>query len=151
MKNSKSSFFERLTGSTDARNKIEIDDSLDLQEEVSAITKQEDDAELAIDMYQTPTEIIVRTMVAGVKPEDLQVSIGRDIITIKGARSSHHEVSEKDFFAKELYWGSFTRTIMLPSEVDADNAEAVEKHGLLTIKLPKIEKDKTKSLKIKSM
>jgi len=122
-----------------------------LEEEKIIATKQDDEAELAIDMYQTPTDIIIRTMVAGVKPEDLQVSIGRDMITLKGSRSMQHEISEKDFFARELYWGSFTRTMMLPAEVDADNAEAIEKHGLLTIKLPKIAKDKTKSLKIKSI
>lgn len=151
MKNSKSSFFERLTGSADARNKIEIDDMSEDTDSSVITPKQDDEAELAVDMYQTPTEIIVRTMVAGVKPEDLQVSIGRDMITIKGSRNTHHEVSDKDFFAQELYWGSFTRTIMLPTEVDADSAEAVEKHGLLTIKLPKIAKDKTRSLKIKSM
>lgn len=151
MKNTKSSFFERLTGSTDARNKIDADEIVDLSEEAIPPEKREEEAELAVDMYQTPTEIIVRTMVAGVKPEDLQVSIGRDMITLKGSRSSHHEVDEKDFFARELYWGSFTRTIMLPAEVDADSAEAIEKHGLLTIKLPKIEKDKTKSLKVKSI
>lgn len=150
MKHGKTSFFERLTGSTDAAGKEHEENLIDVTEESFTSTKQEE-AELAVDMYQTPSEIILKTMVAGVKPEDLQVSIGRDMVTIKGSRSLQHEISEKDFFARELYWGSFTRTIMLPAEVDADSAEAVEKHGLLTIKMPKIEKDKTKNLKVKSM
>lgn len=146
MKNSKTSFFEKLTGvSKDEPEPMEIKGLAKSGED--SITE----AELAIDMYQTPTEIFVKTMVAGVKPEDLLVSISRDMITIKGTRSMHHEVTDGDFFTQELYWGSFTRTIMLPEEVDADNAEAVEKHGLLTIKLPKIEKERTKSLKVRSI
>lgn len=150
MKNSKSSFFERLTGSTDARSKIEeYEEEDNFIEDVTPAIPEE--AELAVDMYQTPTEIILKTMVAGVKPEDLHISIGRDMVTLKGSRSVQSQVNEKDFFARELYWGSFARTIMLPAEVDADSAEAVEKHGLLTIKLPKIAKDKTKTLKVKSM
>jgi HSP20 family protein len=150
MKHGKTSFFERLTGSTDAIDKEKEDASFDTTEDTVLSSRQEE-AELAVDMYQTPSEIILKTMVAGVKPEDLQVSIGRDMVTIKGSRSLQHEIHEKDFFAKELYWGSFTRTIMLPAEVDADSADAIEKHGLLTIKMPKIEKDKTKNLKVKSM
>ncbi|MEI6296057.1 MAG: Hsp20/alpha crystallin family protein [bacterium] len=150
MKNNKekTSFFERLTGSKES--KIKPIENID--EEYSITTDNTpEDAELALDMYQTPTEIIVRTMVAGVKPEDLQVSIGREMITIRGNRSMTNEVGDSDFFTQELYWGSFTRTITLPQEVDVDNAEAIEKHGLLTIKLPKILKEKSKSLKIKSV
>ena len=73
------------------------------------------------------------------------------MVTIKGTREMHSEISEGDFFAQELYWGSFTRSIMLPAEVDADAAEAIEKHGLLTIRLPKIIKEKSKSLRVRSI
>ena len=148
MKNNKSSFFERLTGSKNAKEKVEIETIDDFENEIE---KAPEEAELAIDMHQTPTEIIVRTMVAGVKPEDLQISISREMITIKGSRSVERESKEGDFFTQELYWGSFARTIMLPQEVDADNAEAIEKHGLLTIRLPKILKEKAKSLRVKSI
>lgn len=150
MKKNKTSFFERLTGSTRAR---ENERYIEEREEdfVEKYETQPEEAELAVDMYQTPTEIVIKTMIAGVKPEDLQVSITREMITIKGTRGAHHEISDGDFFAQELYWGSFTRTIMLPQEVDADNAEAVEKHGLLTVRLPKIIKEKSKTLKVRSI
>ena len=148
MKNNKASFFERLTGNTKVQDKTEFENKKNFEENTPGEVL---DAELAIDMYQTPTEIIVKTMVAGVKPEDLTVSISREMITVKGSREMHHEITDGDVFTQELYWGSFSRTIMLPEEVDADNAEAVEKHGLLTIRLPKIQKERTKSLKVRSI
>ena len=106
--------------------------------------------ELAVDVYQTPTHIIVKAMIAGVRPDDLDVSITRDLVTIRGKRERAHEGSNGDFFFQELYWGSFTRSIVLPQEVDLEDAEASEKHGLLTIKLPKLDKGRQAKLKIKS-
>ncbi|MBI2048010.1 MAG: Hsp20/alpha crystallin family protein [Parcubacteria group bacterium] len=108
------------------------------------------EGQLTIDMYQTPDEIVIQTMVAGVKPEDLNVSIGRDMVTLKGKRESQKNVNDEDFFYKELYWGSFSRTILLPHEVDVDQADASEKNGLLTLRLPKIDKARQTKLKIKS-
>ena len=84
-------------------------------------------------------------MIAGVKPEDLDVSITRDMVTIKGKREESREVAENDYFYKELYWGSFSRTILLPQEIEPEEAQAVEKHGLLTIHLPKVDKKKWRS------
>ena len=140
MKNTKSSFFERLTGSADARNKIEIDESIDfLEEEKIIATKQDDEAELAIDMYQTPTDIIIRTMVAGVKPDDLELSITRDTITIRGEREENRNIDEDNYFAKELYWGKFSRTFPLPMEVEPEEVDATERHGLVTIKIKKVD------------
>ncbi len=149
MKNNKISFFEKLTGNTSARKKpVEVEHEDELN---NRIIEEPQEAELAIDMYQTPTEIIIKTMVAGVKPEDLQIAITREMVTIKGTREVHNDLSDGDFFAQELYWGSFTRSVMLPQEVDSENAEAVERHGLLTIKLPKIIKERSKTLKVKSV
>ena len=85
-----------------------------------------------MDVYQSPDEIVVEAMIAGVKPEDLDVSITRDMVTIKGKREESREVAENDYFYKELYWGSFSRTILLPQEIEPEEAQAVEKHGLLT-------------------
>ena len=108
------------------------------------------EGQLMVDMYQAPDEIVIQTMVAGVKPEDLNVSIGRDMVTIKGKRESQKNVNDEDFFYKELYWGSFSRTILLPHEVDVDASDASEKNGLLTLRLPKIDKARQAKLKIKS-
>ncbi len=109
------------------------------------------EAELTVDLYQTPTDIIVQTMVAGVQPDNLSITITRDMITIKGKREENQSINSENYYVQELYWGSFSRTISLPEEVDPEGAEAVEKHGLLIIKLPKINKDKETKLKIKSI
>jgi HSP20 family protein len=108
------------------------------------------DGQRAVDMYQTPTDIVIKTMVAGVKPEDLDISITRDMVTIHGKRMELYEVTDNDFFHKELYWGSFSRTIILPAEVEIEEAEAAEKHGLLTLILPKIDKNRQSKLKVRT-
>lgn len=118
---------------------------------VEALEPEEEEAgELAVDVYQTPTHIIIKAMIAGVRPEDLDVSITRDMVTMRGRRERHTEGTAGDFYFQELYWGTFTRTIMLPQEVDMEGAEATEKHGLLTIKLPKLDKGRQAKLKVKS-
>ena len=89
-------------------------------------------------------------MVAGVRPEDLDIAITRDMVTIKGTREAANEVTEDNFFFKELYWGSFTRTIVLPQEIEVEEAEAVEKHGLLIIRLPKVDKGRQTKLRVKT-
>ena len=147
----KKSFFERLTGI------IKVDDENSDQEIAEHLEEELDEMEsetegqLAVDMYQTPTEIVLKTMVAGVKPEDLDIAITRDMITIKGKREETRDFSDDDFFHRELYWGSFSRTIILPQEVEVEDAEAINKNGLLTIKLPKLDKNRQAKLKVKSM
>lgn len=112
--------------------------------------EEEEAGELAVDVYQTPTHIIIKAMIAGVRPEDLDVSITRDMVTIRGKRERHTESTADDFFFQELYWGAFARTIVLPQEVEIEEAEATEKHGLLIIKLPKLDKGRQAKLKVKS-
>ena len=115
------------------------------------IEEEGEEAQLTIDVYQTPTEIIVKSIVAGVKPDDLSISITRDMVTIKGKREENREVVDDEYFYKELYWGSFSRTVMLPQEVNPEEAEAIEKHGLLIIRLPKLDKEKQTKLKVRSI
>lgn len=112
--------------------------------------EEEPAGELAVDVYQTPTHIIIKAMIAGVKPEDLDVSITRDMVTIRGKRERHTEGTAGDFFFQELYWGAFSRTIVLPQEVEIEEADATEKHGLLTVRLPKLDKGRQAKLKVKS-
>lgn len=90
-------------------------------------------------------------MVAGVKPEDLELSIARDIITIRGKREENRNIDEENYFAKELYWGKFSRTISLPAEVEPEEVEATEKHGLITVKIKKVDKEKKNTVKVKSI
>ncbi|MCW9054372.1 MAG: Hsp20/alpha crystallin family protein [Candidatus Pacebacteria bacterium] len=162
----KPSFFERLTGATSiddyeddifdeevapaprkARHiEIELEDEEKGDEEGRWI---EEEGQLSVDVYQTADQIIIKAIVAGVRPDHLDVSITRDMVTIKGKREEAKEVTEENYFYKELYWGSFARTILLPQEIEPESAEANEKHGVLTIKLPKIDKDRETKLKVK--
>lgn len=154
--NKRRGFFERLTGSVRAgEDNGEESKKLAMKKNGKDIgnwiEEEDEDAELTVDVYQTPTDIIVQTMVAGVRPEDLELTIARDMITIKGKREESRTVDEENYFTKELYWGTFSRTILLPQEIDPEEAEATEKHGLLTVKLPKIDKEKKTSVKVKSI
>lgn len=150
----KKGFFEKIKGIMNVGNKEvidqESDELLDEEQKEENILNDEEEGQLAVDMCQTPTEIIIKTMVAGVRPEDLDIAITRDMVTIRGKRMESYEADENDFFHKELYWGSFSRTIILPAEVEIEEAEASEKHGLLTLILPKIDKNRQSKLKVRS-
>jgi HSP20 family protein len=108
------------------------------------------EGQLPVDVYQTASEIVIRTFIAGVRPDEMNVSISRDMVTIEGSREERATVSENDYFHHELFWGSFTRTILLPQEVDVENSSAGAKDGLLTIILPKLDKARQTKLRIKS-
>lgn len=158
MPKNKRSFFERLTGSSDEdpeenEDLVYVDRASDIETvRTGDAIKQEDEdeeGELAMDVYQTPDDIIVQAVIAGVKPEDVDVSITRDAITIKGKRQDSRRIEQEDFFHQELYWGYFSRTVILPQEIDVDSAEATTKNGILTIKLPRLDKKRTQKLKVK--
>lgn len=110
---------------------------------------EEDEGQLAIDAYQTPTEIFIEAPIAGVKPEDLDIFITAESVTIKGKRSKERKVAEEDFLIEECYWGKFSRSINLPQEIEVDKSTANLKEGILTIRLPKLNRQKAKKLKIK--
>ena len=116
-----------------------------------AIPEERTEGQLPVDMYQTADEIVIRTFVAGVRPEEVNVSISRDMVVIDGSREERTETSGTDFFSQELFWGTFSRTIMLPQEIEIDSAEAVEKHGLLIIRLPKVDKSRQTKWKVTVM
>jgi HSP20 family protein len=143
----KKSFFEKLTGIT---RDDEEETEEQIENEVPESEGEEEEGQLAIDMYQTPSEIIIKTMIAGVKQEDLDISITRDMVIIKGKREETNDTVGNDYFHKELYWGAFSRTVILPQEIDVDESEAINKNGLLIIRLPKIDKNRQAKLKIKS-
>lgn len=110
----------------------------------------EDIGELSVDVINSSDAIVVKAMIAGVKPSDIDVDITRDSLTLKATRHDEHEIEDDNFHMRELYWGTFARTINLPEEVDVDLAEAKEKHGLLVITLPKLDKHRKAKLQIKS-
>ncbi len=143
------SFFKKLAGAVMPEEKEE---ELEMLEEgKNWIEEDSGEGELTVDVYETTNHIIVKTMVAGVRKENLDVALSRDMVVIKGKREMDEEVDDGDYFHKELYWGSFSRTILLPQEVDIEKAEATENQGLLTIKLPKIDKGRQTKLRVKSL
>lgn len=153
MAKEKKSFFERLTGTVrmdDAR--IEAREEREEAKNATAwVEEEEREGELTVDVYQTSEMIVIKAMIAGVRPEDLDISITRDIVTIKGKREEEKIAKSDDYFMRELYWGSFTRSITLPQEIDVDEAEAIEKHGLLILRLPKLDKKRQSKLKVKTI
>ena len=163
MARQKRSLFDWLTGSAGQENDYSFDDlesgssivvpvrgSKSAPQPAQSLPEEPIDGELSVDVYQTPTHIVVKAMIAGVRPEDLDVTITRDMVTVRGKREQHTEGATGDFFFQELYWGSFSRTIVLPQEVEVEEAEAVEKHGLLIIRLPKLDKGRQAKLRVKS-
>lgn len=163
----KPSFLERLTGTV---NIDEYDEVLDgehyneadaveahderYQEESdwhgAAAEGEPQEGELPVDMYQTGDDVVIRALIAGVSPNDLDIAITRDMVTIRGMREEHQEAADDDYYHRELFWGSFSRTILLPEEVLIDEADAQEKHGLLEIRLPKVDKNRSTKLQVKS-
>ena len=170
----KQSLFEKLTGSVSlnedydafdddfkpeqpkesAVRKIAVDDNDEPlppeMDEEDMVEEEEETGQLPVDVYQSPNEIVIRAFVAGIRADMLDISITRDMVTIGGARETRDEVETSDYFHKELYWGAFSRTILLPQEVDVDGASASSKDGLLTIILPKLDKARQTKLKVKN-
>jgi HSP20 family protein len=109
----------------------------------------EPEGQLAVDVYQTNEEIVIQSAIAGVEPEDLDILIEKDMISIKGERKELAEKSGKNYFYQECYWGRFSKEIILPEEVDNSRVEAKMKNGILTIRLPKIEREKKRKIAIK--
>ncbi len=156
MENRKRSFFERLTGGISMDEEFEDPKKKPVatssgKKAANWIEEENEEAELAVDLYQTPTEIVIQTMVAGVRPDDLEISITRDMATLAGKREESRIIDENNYFAKELYWGRFSRTISLPQEVEPEEVDATERHGLLTIRLQKVDKEKKNTVKVKSL
>ncbi len=107
------------------------------------------EGQLALDVYQTPNEIVIKSAIAGVRPEDIDISINNDLLTIRGKRHQDETVKDEDYFYRECYWGGFSRSIILPLEVNTDAIEASFKNGILTITLPKIKKGKSINIAVK--
>jgi len=104
--------------------------------------------ELTVDVYQTPEDIVVESAIAGVKPEDIDIQVTADSISIKGSRHRAREVSDDDYLCQECYWGKFARTVIFPQEINPEGAVVGFKNGILTVRLPKVNKRKLRSLKI---
>lgn len=105
-----------------------------------AAKKNSEDGHLTVDVFRSGNDIVIQSTVAGTDPKDIDVSITKDMVTIRGSRNSEEKIKTSDYYHRELYWGSFSRSIILPVEIDPDKAKASIKNGVLIIRLPKAEK-----------
>ena len=174
----KQSFFERLTGTKTLESEVQTKPTFAVFEEdteTNIITPMyqnqaptqstvsphhQDDAwrgaanedaegQLTIDVYQTDNDIIIKSTIAGVKPEDLDVAINNDMVTIKGERKNDDVIPSDSYYYQECYWGGFSRSILLPVDIISDKAEASLKNGILTIRLPKADVTKVKKIQVR--
>jgi HSP20 family protein len=142
------SLLEKLTGP------INIVKDRDKKMPESKLQKNSDwtdsgaEGQLSIDVYQTPSDIVIKSTIAGVKPEDLDIAITNDMVTVRGKRECDDTLNKDDYFYQECYWGAFSRSIILPVDVQTEKSVATLKNGVLTIRLPKSEKIKTKKIEI---
>ncbi len=150
-------FFENLVGGGETI-KAKADKTAKKEEPVMIVEEEtveeadisdEREGQLAIDVFQTPDAIVVESPIAGVNSDDLDINITNESVTIRGRREHRTDVKEADYFYQECYWGRFSRSIILPQEIDPDKAEASIKNGVLTVILPKVKRQKTKKLKVK--
>jgi len=148
-------FFKNISGLNGKKAIIDINDS---SEEKNAgdnsgneqwLSEDYDEGQLAIDVYQTKDAIIVKSTIAGVKPENIDISINNDMLTIRGSRKMSEEIEEENYFYQECYWGAFSRSIILPMEVKTDKIEATIENGVLTVALPKAQTAKQIAVKVK--
>jgi HSP20 family protein len=147
--------FSRFGGSKNTADEnseqIEIDNNRASKKPVVYDEEESGIGELSVDVYETSKEIIIEAMITGVKPEDLHIATTHNTITVSGKREANTHVKPDDYIVQELYWGSFSRTVELPNDIAVDDAEAVEKHGLLIVRLPKIDKERNVKVKVKSI
>ena len=125
-------------------------DSSDGQRSENEEWLSEYEGELNIDMYQTKDNVIIKSTIAGVKGEDLDITIANDMLTIRGERKREEKIEQEDYFYQECYWGGFSRSVILPIDVDTEHIEADLKDGILTVILPKAAKARTKRIRVKS-
>jgi len=102
----------------------------------------------AIDAYQTENEVVVKAAVPGLKADNISIDITRDTLTIKGECRAQEEVEKEDYLCREMRYGSFSRSITLPSGLQTDKAEATLENGTLTLSIPKAEETKPKTIKV---
>lgn len=113
------------------------------------VSDDESEGQLTIDVYQTDNDIVIKSTIAGVKPEDLDVTINNDMVSIHGERKNEEIVSEENYYYQECYWGNFSRSVILPVDVISEKSEASMKNGILTIRLPKADNTKTKKIQVR--
>ena len=145
----KKSFFDKLTGSARVGDADQSTSASETPSTGEAEATDEGEGQLTIDVYQTENDIVIKSTVAGVTAEDIDITVTGDMVTIRGERRRDADVPAENYYYQECYWGPFSRSVILPVDIDAERIDASMKNGILTIRLPKIEKEKTKKLKVR--
>jgi HSP20 family molecular chaperone IbpA len=150
------SFFKKLAS---VRSKVQNPDlNIDLAKASLPIPMPQKNAgqdadgpmgQLTVDIYHTPSDIVVESALAGARPEDIDVVVATDSISINGLRRRGLESSDAEYLHQECYWGKFTRSIILPEEVDPENASVKFKDGILSVRMPKTNRKKTRKLEVR--
>lgn len=104
----------------------------------------------ALDVYQTPTEIVVKAALPGLKPEDVNIDITGETLEIKGERKAEQEIKKDDYLYQERRYVAYSRSVVLPSGLKTDKAEATMEDGILTLTIPKVEEVKPKKISVKA-
>lgn len=136
-------FFKKLTGGDDfsVEDENQLDSNLDYQ--LNDIEDEDAIFDLPIDVYQDNDNIYLRAFIPGVKPDQVDVNITRDIVEITGERMESEKIDIENFHQKELIWGKFSKRVLLPHEIDVDRVKANTNNGMITMKLPKLDKDRS--------
>jgi HSP20 family protein len=142
-------FFEKLTGGSD--DELDLDIHRDgYDQDLEGWVEPDEDEELLVDVYQDQDNLYIKTFIPGVHPGSLDIDISRDMVTLRGQKVPASNVEDEDYFQRELRFGTFARKILLPREIDIDVAEAHAKDGLLTLTLPKVDKDRKSKLQVRA-
>lgn len=152
-------FFKEKSHSELEENEIEEEDLVgpstpkeskpSFKKEMEEEPELDAEGQLTIDVYQTDKDIVIKSTIAGVKPENLDIDINSEMVTIKGKRTQDEEVDSENYYYQECYWGPFSRSIILPVEIVTEKAEATMKNGILTVRLPKMEVARTRKLQVR--
>lgn len=119
-------------------------------ETTATLAKSGGEGQLTVDVFEDDGDIVIKSTIAGVAADEIDVTLAKDRVTISGTRQNAEKVKHDNYYHRELHWGAFSRSIILPEDIDPEKAKATMKNGLLTLRLPKLSKLKTKKLKIAS-
>lgn len=154
----KPSFFERLTGAYDDEADFlnddfdeELDERIEKEDTPSIVDRRREEMpekQLSVDLVNTPDDIVITAAIPGVEQDEIDISVTREVVTITVGSAKIREEYDGEYFYQEVFWGSQARTIVLPQEVEVDEAKADIKNGILTIILPKIDKERKTKLKV---
>lgn len=109
---------------------------------------EEFEGQLAVDVYQTKENVVIKAPIAGVKADEIDISVSEDVVTLRGERHDETEADREHYYVQECYWGSFSRSVILPTSTVAEKANASLKDGVLTITIPKVVQEKVKKIKV---